>query len=356
MTRFIINHKWSIAFWLVNFFGWTGVQLIGYLFTPNIDGFKDSNFFLWATVSGILLGVLVSGIMRWALKQYVSFDKFDLFNIVKSLIVFILGTWAFALGGLGAGILIEESGVRITNVPDFYKDMGLGIVFVNAFILIFGWGIIYVIVKLVIKFNADRVERLKINSQLKQAQLNTLKGQINPHFMFNSLNNIRGLMLEDVEKSREMLTKLSEMLRYSLTKNNVNAITLEEELEMVHHYIALSKIQFEDRLIYEENIDDTLRSTNIPPMLIQLLVENAAKHGISKLKNGGKIQLNISRNTQEMLLEVRNTGSLQFDSNSTHLGLKNIKQRLFLLYGKVAKFDLEAIDQEVIATIKIPLA
>ena len=100
---------------------------------------------------------------------------------------------------------------------------------------------------------------------LKQAQLNTLKGQINPHFMFNSLNNIRGLMLEDVERSREMLTKLSEMLRYSLTKASNNAIALSEELEMVENYIELSKIQFEDRPHYQESVAaETFITSNTP--------------------------------------------------------------------------------------------
>ena len=97
------------------------------------------------------------------------------------------------------------------------------------------WLVTYLVIKLLLKLNRDRIERLELNTTLKQAQLNTLKGQINPHFMFNSLNNIRGLMLEDVEKSREMLTKLSEILRYSLTKNNVDSIPVHEELEVVEN-------------------------------------------------------------------------------------------------------------------------
>ena len=90
--------------------------------------------------------------------------------------------------------------------------------------------------------NTIKVNQLQLETNLKDAQLNTLKGQINPHFMFNSLNNIRGLMLEDVGKARNMLTSLSEMLRYALTKSGINSISLEDELDMVENYIEISKI------------------------------------------------------------------------------------------------------------------
>src|SRR5690606_15210237 len=116
---------------------------------------------------------------------------------------------------------------------------------INSIFMIFGWLVCYLVIKFFLKLNADRIERLQLQTSLKESQLNTLKGQINPHFMFNSLNNIRGLMLEDVERSREMLTRLSDMLRYSLTKNDTNAIALEEELEMVDNYVEISRIPLE---------------------------------------------------------------------------------------------------------------
>jgi LytS/YehU family sensor histidine kinase len=210
-------------------------------------------------------------------------------------------------------------------------------------------------VKIAVKLNANRLERSELNATLKQAQLNTLKGQINPHFMFNSLNNIRGLMLEDVERSRDMLTKLSEMLRYSLTKNDVEAIALEEELEMVENYIALSKIQLEDRLTYTKTVDARTLALNIPPMIVQLLVENAVKHGISNLKSGGEVHLSTSMEASLLCIKVVNTGKLQITPNSTQLGLKNIQQRLRLLYGDRASFSIAEEGNKVVALIKIPM-
>ena len=163
-------------------------------------------------------------------------------------------------------------------------------------------------------------------------------------------------MLEDVEKSREMLTKLSEIIRYSLTKNNINDIPVREELEVVDNYIDLSKIQFEDRLEFEKQIEADTLDLRIPPMVIQLLIENAAKHGISNLKNGGRILLAIFKKDDDLFIEVRNTGKLNISKDSTKLGLKNIQQRLKLLYADKASFRLYEASDEVVAEIKIPLA
>jgi two-component system LytT family sensor kinase len=225
----------------------------------------------------------------------------------------------------------------------------------NAFGFIFLWLLCYIPIKIARHSRKNRVERLELQTSLKEAQLNTLKGQINPHFMFNSLNNIRGLMLEDVEKSREMITRLSDMLRYSLTKNDVDTIPLKNELEMVDNYIALSKIQLEDRLSFSSEISEILYTTEIPPMLIQMLVENAVKHGISNEKDGGHVALNISEKNKNLFIEITNTGSLIQAKGSTKIGLKNIAERLALLYGDTARFELSEKDHLVTALIQIPM-
>lgn len=223
-------------------------------------------------------------------------------------------------------------------------------------ILFFIWLFVFLTIKIYHQLKTVQIKQLQLEANLKESQLNTLKGQINPHFMFNSLNNIRGLMLEDVGKARNMLTSLSETLRYSLTKSDVNSISLEDELEMVENYIEISKIQFENRLQFETHIDPASLSKQIPPMTIQMLIENALKHGISNLKNGGTVSLSTIIKDQQLQIEVTNSGQLHENKkNSTQLGLKNIKKRLELLYGKTAIFSLKEIENQVVATIKIPL-
>ncbi|MFS4467026.1 sensor histidine kinase [Maribacter sp. 2210JD10-5] len=355
MTSFIKSNRWNIAFWIVQLAGWGGLVYFSYLMTPGGE-YKQSDFYKYALISGFFIGVLTTSSLRYYLKRYISLDNFDGRDVLK-LGVSVCVT-ALLYGGLSfaTGYLKGYLGADDLEIPELYKDFGIGLAILNSFFLIIGWTIFYMSVKIAAKLNANRLERAELNTTLKQAQLNTLKAQINPHFMFNSLNNIRGLMLEDVEKSRDMLTKLSEMLRYSLTKNNVNAIALEEELEMVENYIALSKIQLEERLQFTQEIDNETLNVQIPPMIIQLLVENAVKHGISNLKSGGTIKLITSKTDNGLSIEVSNTGKLAITHNSTQLGLKNIRQRLRLLYGEKAFFSLKEVNDSVIARINIPLA
>ena len=355
MTSFIKKYRWDISFWTAQLLAWGGLVFIAYAFTPDMDGYKGSSVFYYGLISTFIIGILSTGLLRSFLKRVLNFDAFDSRQLIK--VFFAITVAALIYFGLsyGFGHLVGKHSEERVKVPEMYKDFGIGLLLFNSFITIIGWTIFYMSVKIAAKLNANRLERAELNSTLKQAQLNTLKGQINPHFMFNSLNNIRGLMLEDVEKSRDMLTKLSEMLRYSLTKNDVNAIALEEELEMVDNYIALSKIQFENRLSFTKEIQKDTLDIQIPPMIIQLLVENAAKHGISNLKSGGSIKLITARNGESLVIKVVNTGKLMIAQSSTQLGLKNIKQRLRLLYGTSASFSLKEENEKVVATINIPL-
>lgn len=231
--------------------------------------------------------------------------------------------------------------MKITNVPGFLAEFLV-------------WLFIVLAIKIYEYINEVKFNRLKLESSLKESQLNSLKGQINPHFMFNSLNNIRGLILENPLKSREMITRLSEMLRYSLTKNDINTIALEEEIEMVENFIEISRIQLENRLKYTPKIDTGLLKMEIPPMIIQMLIENAVKHGISKLKEGGEIILDIHNNDKALKIVVSNTGVLNIEEDSTQLGIKNIEKRLHLIYGENANFKLQEIENQVVAEITIP--
>lgn len=340
-------------FWMLQILGWGAVNMLSVFLLSGMS----TAFLLYNIIVGTFIGVFSTSILRYYLKRKVLFDDFGFTEIARIVIAGLVTSIAFGLLNLGFGYLYKITGNLESEIDlqilKLYDSFWL-LVF-NSMFVIFGWIVCYLVIKLLLKLNANRIERLELNTTLKQAQLNTLKGQINPHFMFNSLNNIRGLMLEDVEKSREMLTKLSEMLRYSLTKNNVNAIALKDELEMVDNYVDLSKIQFEDRMTFVKEIAPESLGMDIPPMIIQLLVENAAKHGIGNLKEGGVIKLITNVKDQHLNIKVFNSGQLKIDSASTQLGLQNIRQRLKLLYGSKATFSLEQLDDQVLAHIKIPV-
>ncbi|WP_421812892.1 sensor histidine kinase [Flagellimonas sp.] len=347
------SRKRNIAFWVLQIVGWGFINSIGALIPQNIS----FEMVVFSIIVGTFIGVLSTSILRWYLKRNVHFDSFGVKEVIKIIVSTLLAATLFGLLNVFFGYIYVEFGPDLTETEmrmfEGYDKIMVQVL--NSIFLVGAWVITYLVIKLLLKLNQNRIERLELNTTLKQAQLNTLKGQINPHFMFNSLNNIRGLMLEDVDKSREMLTKLSEILRYSLTKNNINDIPVREELEVVDNYIDLSKIQFENRLEFVKKVDDDTLDLRIPPMIIQLLIENATKHGISNLKSGGRILLAICKKGDDLYIEVRNTGKLNISEDSTKLGLNNIEQRLKLLYADRASFKLEEISEEVVAEIKIPL-
>ena len=341
------------VFWILQFGGWGFLNLTSIFFLEKLGW----SFVIYNLITGILVGIGVTTLLRRYIKNRIPLENFNFQKFIKIAVAVLAASALYGVLSFTLGYVFAKFGPELTEAQ---KEMvkafdNIWLLTFNSVFIICCWVICYLVIKLILRANKNRMERLELNTTLKQAQLNTLKGQINPHFMFNSLNNIRGLMLEDVEKSREMLTKLSEMLRYSLTKNSVDGIALEEELEMVDNYIALSKIQLEHRLEFKKEIAQDALSIHIPPMIVQLLVENAVKHGISNLKKGGEIQLNAHKNGEVLHIQVKNTGKLSITKDSTQLGLKNIRQRLKLLYGDNATFNLREEENEVVANVEIPL-
>ncbi|WP_281846982.1 sensor histidine kinase [Olleya namhaensis] len=349
----------SIYYWSLQIIIWSllsGVAAFSYWISGNEFKLEFWQLLL-DFVALAILSILITHLLKKFINKYLEFDALKVIDGFKIMGLLFL---ASALLILSYTIYIRLTYTFLYDRVDVLNHASQSlknhiILFLNYGIYFMVWTVFYVAIKGLMQLNRTREKRLELETSLKESQLNTLKGQINPHFMFNSLNNIRGLMLEDVNKARVMLTNLSETLRYSLTKSEVNAIALENELEMVENYVAISKIQFEDRLQFITDLDSNTLSCKIPPMIIQMLVENALKHGISNLKKGGQVCLITKIEEDQLNIIVSNSGVLNVAQNSTQLGLKNIKQRLKLLYGASAMFNLVEIDNQVVATIKMPL-
>lgn len=205
-------------------------------------------------------------------------------------------------------------------------------------------------------FAITKVRQLRQTTALLQAtQLDALLNQLQPHFLFNALNNIRALILEDPEKARDMLSILADMLRYNLDPKAGVKVPLVQELEVVQHYLALCSIQFERRLRYQQRIPEHCLSLAIPRLLLQLCVENAIKHGISHLPAGGNIEISARIVDDQLCLTVSNDGQLRQLTDSTGVGLANIRQRLALLYQGKASLTLSQQAQQVITEIRLPM-
>lgn len=240
------------------------------------------------------------------------------------------------------------------------RDSGFKWVFPVTFlwsITVFLWAVIYFGVHYFESFETAELEKLRLAVVAKDAQLRVLLAQVNPHFIFNCLNSLRALIIEDPPRAQSMVTELANMLRYSLQSGKTEAVSLETELEAVSAYLKLEAIRLEERLRIKIDMDPNSLDTRIPPMLLQTLVENGVKHGVARLAHGGEIRVASQMRNGALEIRVQNSGQLAESTGSTRVGLENIRQRLHLLYGDAASLVLRNQDAEfVIAEVSIPLA
>ena len=215
-------------------------------------------------------------------------------------------------------------------------------------IIYFIWAMIYFTFHYFERYNKG----LKYEAAAKEIELRNLRSQLNPHFIFNALNSIRALVDENPVKSKNAITQLSNILRNSLTVDRQRLVTFSEEMEMVRDDLALETIRYEERLRIEFNIDPKSTEYLIPPLMVQTLVENGIKHGISTLKNGGKVEISSKVDNENLFIQIRNTG--QYLNGETKkksgFGLNNTKKRLELIYGDQASFRILNETKKIVLT------
>lgn len=238
------------------------------------------------------------------------------------------------------------------------------IVFLISFIISFAvyfisWSSIYFAYQYLQRTREVEIEKWKLSASVKDAELSALKAQINPHFIFNSLNNIRSLVIEDYERARDSITHLSDLLRFSIQFDQYERVSLDKELAVVKDYLNLEAIQLEERLKYDFRIDKSTKEFQVPPMIVQTLVENAIKHSINELPNGGEIIIETKLDVDFLYIYVKNTGQLKVNRMPGHrrgIGINNSKERLRLLYGQKSSLVVENMNEKMVcATVKIPL-
>ena len=220
----------------------------------------------------------------------------------------------------------------------------------------FIWNLLYFGYLLFYKARIIEFKNIQLQALNAETELKNLRSQLNPHFMFNAMNSIRALIDEDPSKSKKAITELSNVLRNSLVHTKKELVSLKQEMTMVSDYLSLEKIRYEERLQVKLEISEESLFCQIPPLLIQTLVENAIKHGISKFKKGGELHISARLEGELLNIKISNPGSLFSQSESgTQIGIENTQKRLELLYGKMASFTLGSNQNGVVANISIPL-
>ncbi len=218
------------------------------------------------------------------------------------------------------------------------------------------WMLIYIVYHYVVKNRNNELDRLKFETIVKELELKTIKSHINPHFIFNSLNSIRALVDENPTRARRAITELSNILRSSMQAEKSETVTLEKELDIVKDYLALEHMRFEERLKIELDIDEDTLQQPVPPMMLQTLVENAIKHGISKQVKGGVVRVVAAFKNNDLELLVQNTGQLSLQPNEEGFGIKSTQDRLNLMYQGKAVFDIRNLDAGMVESkVSIPV-
>ncbi len=219
--------------------------------------------------------------------------------------------------------------------------------------------LVFVLVYYMFMYYEDLQQKMHVENELsnlvKEAELNALKSQINPHFLFNSLNSISSLTMTDPEKAQEMVVKLSDFLRYSLSHDRKETTTLRRELENTERYLAIEKIRFGHRLKYNLTVSNECLDAVIPNMILQPLFENAIKHGVYNSTEEVLIDLRCEPDEHFFVLRLLN----DFDPDATRpkgegIGLKNIRNRLQLLYNRNDLLQINKGKIEFEAVLKIP--
>lgn len=213
------------------------------------------------------------------------------------------------------------------------------------------WALFYFMYHYVENYNST----LKFEAAINEIELNRLKSQLNPHFIFNALNSIRALVDENPQKSKIAITQLSNILRNSMHMDKKKLIPFEDEMQTVRDYLALETIRFEERLRTEIHVSEDAYKFEVPPMMVQTLVENGIKHGISALVEGGVLQISANVVDSCLVIRIRNSGQLKDSGDAKGYGIANTTQRLNLIFGKSASFRIyNENDSFVMTEVVIP--
>ncbi|MFB6257476.1 MAG: sensor histidine kinase [Flavobacteriales bacterium] len=344
-----------IVYWAANMLGWGGyVSLTAFIMQGEGTLTKER---LQALILAFPLGILLSHGMRLL---YIRLGWLD--RSIKALIPRVLlavlfsGALFFLLHTLLLGGFGEEQALP-WGLPPFDVIQSV----INWSILFFFWSAIYMAYHFFEEHRRKEVEALEWQASKSELELEQLKDQLDPHFIFNCLNSIRALIEEEPIKAKKAVTKLSNTLRNSLTLSRKSTIRLKEELRVVQDHLELERIRLEERLVTDIQVPDEVLDQPIPPLLIQSLVENGVKHGVSKLPEGGCLKLKVEMGEARCFITVSNPVPHEGtrDENKapgTQSGLENARKRIRLLYGEKGDLQREREGYTVRTIIELPLS
>lgn len=336
-------------YWICQIGGWfifIAMELTSYV---RIDGFKSA--LLINALVNFILGITVTHFYRlFAIKQ--GWLNYPLYKILPRVIVsvFVMVSILTAIN-----IPLDRYTYPIFQQLDITFGFLMGYFFnLSKFILL--WTLTYHLFQYWERSLLAEKEKYQLQAAAKENAYINLKNQLNPHFLFNSLNSIRTLVDADPRLAKSAINQLSSLLRSSLHTGKHKTISLKDELQTVKDYLAIEGIRFDDRLKYTFTVGEEVMDYHVPPMMLQTLVENCVKHGISNLKNGGEILLEAKVENNQLQISITNSGQYIPKNNHEGVGLANTRERLKILYDEKANITIGNKDTHHVETkITIPL-
>jgi len=336
-------------FWILNIAGWTGYTLAAWLGALAHE--KPEAYF------AVIVAAAISGFIGTLPLRY-------LYRALWSRSVAVLGSAMLVASYIVAFFwqwlrnVLYYDWVKNDWQPEHLMDYVGGVI--GSFYIMLCWSGLYFGIKYYQQLQEQTEQTLKAVAAAHQAQLKMLRYQLNPHFLFNTLNAISTLVLDGANKTaNEAVTRLSDFLRYTLDNDPMSRVTLGSELDALDLYLEIEKVRFGDRLIIEKDIDEQALSALVPSLILQPLIENAIKYAITPSEEGGTLRIaaRVQHGTLAMQLSDTGPGLGNGDNGqkSSGVGLKNTRERLQQLYGDEQAFTLAPNEPTgLIVTVNIP--
>ncbi len=341
-------------YWWCQIIGWSTNVAISIFFVTTFG--EASKLYILSLLTSCALGVLISHVMRLNIHSLKVLEKPLKTQITYLLILTVVFAILYGVAMEAMDYLLKFNPERLQK---YSKMQRLFFSSFNALWLLLVWNMIYYIYHYVERNRTQELDTFRLEAAVKELELKTIKAHINPHFIFNALNSIRALVDENPERARQAITELSNILRSSMQAEKMETVPLQQELDIVKDYLALEHMRFEERLSIEMDIDEDTLNQPVPPMMLQTLVENAIKHGISRQINGGLIKVISEFKDHHHEIIVQNSGTLNGHSHEKKegFGIKSTQDRLNLLYQGKAQFQIREINGNMVESkVIMPVA
>jgi sensor histidine kinase YesM len=347
MRHPVLTHRVRlIIWWLVWLFLTLGQSLLFY--------FAYGSFVNESIADGIVSLILYSGIALSIWYPFTFFNTGEKRPLTLILNIALIGALSISLWMILTRVIVSLVLPETSVYPAYWSAtfpyrVGTGVFIYGILILSY-----YLFVSITY-LGEKNAQEARLEALVKETELKMLRSQINPHFLFNSLNSVSSLTITDPAKAREMVIKLSDFMRYALSKKDDQPVSLRSELENIRLYLDIEKVRFGDRLETEENIGENCLDVRMPVMLLQPLFENAVKHGV--YESIERIMIRTKAQLTDDMLQITISNNFDPDAISkkgTGTGLQNVVRRLELSYGKRASLEAVRGDSSYTVTLVIP--